>query len=323
MEKRSRSCRENRRSRKKTGLWKENLSPEMVKMMIEDVKKGKFTKNGAAKHYGIPQTSFKRLFKNGVVTMPGKKRTLLKELEDDLCKWICGMSMFGMSVFPKTIIKKANLLREEYTDVEKPLGKIWFFEFLRRYKNLITGRTGKSLSKDRMGAMKENHIDEFFKLFEKVKLEKKVKDDNIFNMDEMGALKKKTNRKAYGYVKLKNYYIDTQSKDKSKLITVMGTIGRNTVFPPVFVFPGKRYLEKLKESISGIVGASFSMSPKGWINGKIMENYGYRFLSSLQKIRSEDFGKEYFILLVDGHPCHFDPRFLELSPRPKLNTGKS
>ena len=116
--------------------------------------------------------------------------------ERELVKWIRGLTMSGTPAQHSIIKEMAETIRNKRvayvndSTIEHvsypPLGDRWIQRFIRRHPDLKSV-VGKRIEASRINCSTEEVFNRWFDAFKEVKDEFKIKDANIYNMDETGS----------------------------------------------------------------------------------------------------------------------------------------
>ena len=142
----------------------------------------------ASESYGISYTTLHGRIngaKSAAVRQEEKQR-LFAEEEMILVKWITRLQAWG---WPARV-EQARFMAEDLLRAKgdmKPLGKNWVQSFLGRHRE-IRSKHVPSLDKERALAENPQILMDWFELYSRTKLQYKVQDEDIYNMDEKGFL---------------------------------------------------------------------------------------------------------------------------------------
>jgi hypothetical protein len=114
-----------------------------------------------------------------------KQRVSVQE-EEAIRRWILQLGAWGWPPLVSQVNRMAIEVLKAKGDTE-PLGHNWHSRFLDRHPDLRS-RFVPPLDKERLVATDPEQIQRYFELFAKVKAEKKIHDDDVWNMDEKGVM---------------------------------------------------------------------------------------------------------------------------------------
>lgn len=239
------------------------------------------------------------------------KRLLSDPQERELIRYIKKLTDLGL---PPTATMVRNFAEEI---VGKEPNKNWPSDFVKRHKDVIDSAYLNNLDKVRK---KADNYGSYFKYFHslKEKVEKYgILPENTYNMDEKGFLIGVLN-------KMKRYFTKhaiasgqlkgaTQDGNREWVTVIAGICADGTSLPPALIYKalnGNLQDTWVEDVDPELHTAFFTSSPSGWTNDEL----GYMWLTQIfdrfskKKARN---GRDWRLLLLDGHGSHLNMRFLD------------
>jgi hypothetical protein len=224
-----------------------------------------------ARDYGVPESSLRNRWKLGKQphSVAHKSQLLLTpEHEAVLVRWILQQDEEGHPPRQKLIIDKAKKILE-IAGVEDPVvSPRWIGKFLKRHPQLQAKHI-RSIDRQRRAASNKDIIKHYFNEFNTAKETKKVKDSNIWNMDEKGFLigvaksAKVITRRGRRNPKI------TMDGNR-ELVTVLEAVSAGCeVLPPCIVWKGKCHIEGRYSKEREKTGTLYATSPNGWTDNEL------------------------------------------------------
>jgi hypothetical protein len=200
---------------------------------------------------------------------------------------------------------------------QKEPGSNWSSRFVRRHQNDLTSRYLVPLDSDRFNAESNREFIYWFEGLQHKIEQYSILPENIYNMDEKGFLIGLLTKSRRIFTKAANSTkkeVRNRQDGSREWITVIGTIcADGSSLPPALIYQavtGNLQDSWLQDFDSTKHAAFFASSPTGWTNDEL----GYRWLETVfdrftkQKARQ---GRDWRLLLVDGHGSHINMRFLD------------
>lgn len=215
----------------------------------EAVRDNKMSKKAAAKNFGIPFTTFRRLLKEPNTLKPslGSVSCLGQQREDKIVAHIKKLQAHGFAPSRKEVCQMAYGLAEKcgirhnFNRVKKEAGKDWFILFMNRHPDLAV-RKSEGVSQARARAMSKTEVATYFQLLEKTLSENDLLDKpgHIYNMDETGC--QLNNRPSLVIAEKGSRNVTAiTSAERGETITVIACCNaEGTFLPPACVFKGKK-----------------------------------------------------------------------------------
>ena len=248
---------------KKMKLWSE----ESMVLAMEAVSGGRMGLNQAARNYYVPRSTLRDRISGRVKhgTKSGPKPYLSVEEEQELVAFLKQASAMGYGKTKKEILAmvQKTMEKKDLCD-DKFNGEGWWTRFMSRNPTLSL-RTADPLSKVRADAVKQEKIDEYFKLL-KSTLEKHDlmnKPQCIYNVDESGMPLEHKQPKRVAQRGAKKVY-RRSSGNKAQITIVACASATGVALPPMVIFQGARLNHALTEG--EVPGTLYGVSDKGWID---------------------------------------------------------
>ena len=224
----------------------------------------------AAGRYGVAERTLHNRKNKG---RQSSQKAHLKECilnpaqEQALVKWACFQDDRGIPPRLDLLKDKAQAILQEIQPGQA-LGKRWMDRFIKRHSELQT-RFSQRLERQRSVASNPRVLEHHFRLFEKALKEYKIKEVNIWNMDEKGfllgiAAKVKV-------VCRKGRKNPKYSQDGNReLITVLESVSsKGVALPPLVVTKGANHYFGNHIRGQGVPGWVYAHSPNGWTSNEI------------------------------------------------------
>jgi Tc5 transposase DNA-binding domain len=187
--------------------------------------------------------------------------------EQALVKWICMQDDRGIP--PRLdLVRDKVLAIIQQSQSKTSLGKHWLNRFTKRHSELQI-RFSQHLERQRSAASNPRVLEHHFKLFHKALQEYKIKEANIWNMDEKGFLLGIAAKCRVICRKGRKNPKYTQDGNR-ELITVLEYVSaEGVVLPPLVVTKGANHYIGMHIRGQGGPGWVYAHSPKGWTSNEI------------------------------------------------------
>ena len=173
----------------------------------------------------------------------------------------------------------------------------WWNSFRKRHPQL-TLQAASSLSYASAVAHDPETFQNYFDLLENTLIKNKLMNEpsRIFNCDESGFPLEHKPGKLVGVKGQKDFH-STTSGEKAQLTVLACVSATGYALPPLIIFDRKRLKPALTDS--EILGTSYGLSNKGWIDSEIFEEwFESHFLAYIPPVQT-------LMLLLDGHSSHY------------------
>jgi hypothetical protein len=188
-------------------------------------------------------------------------------MENALEKWALQMDSQGFPPRLDLFKAMAQLLYQQHMQESEEsgpetLGPTWLRGFLNRHP-AVSARYSTTLDRQRAFANQPGPIKDYFKKLKAVIARYKIRDENIWNMDEKGFTLGLANR-AKVVARAGRRPPRTTHDGTRELITVIETCGANrTMLPPMVIFKGTAHYKGWYTEVTQDTEAYFAYSPKG------------------------------------------------------------
>jgi len=291
-----------------------------VQEALAGVASGKWkTPYAAAQALNIPWRNLYNRVKSG-----GKSRSearvaqqsLTAAEERELVKWIRSLTVSGTPAQHSIVKEMAEVIRRKRvihindSTIEHvsypPLGDRWTQRFIRRHPDLKSV-VGKRIEASRIHCSTEEAFNRWFDAFKEVKDKFKIKDENIYNMDETGS--------ALGTVNATRVIVDKsvgseyqKEPGRQEWITVIECIcADGTAIAPMVIFKGEGL--NARDIVEGAEDWTFAFNSKGWTSNAHGLSW---FRRCFEPSTRDKANSEYRLLICDGHDSHITAAVVEL-----------
>ena len=264
----------------------------------------------ASKITGVPQTTIKdrRLGNVSKDTFTlGHSPIFTLEQETRLKEHAIEMMEMGYGYTRRELLNLATDMGHYLgkLPVEKQLSEAWLYHgFLRRHNN-ITFVKPRSLSMPRAKSVTKENLDKYFQNLKQILDKHNLHNcpELIYNVDESGFSPEHNPQKI---ATIKGQTPQAITSPRSTMVTCIGACNAlGTALPPYIIHKGKRLTNELREGCSP--GAGFDISPSGWSNSIIFQNYlKNHFLKYCQRQPEKP-----ILLLYDGSTTHINVELVE------------
>ena len=310
------------KKRSETAVKKE----EVMQQALAGLATGKWKTPYAAAHaLNIPSRNlYNRVKEDGKSRSEARvaQQSLTVAEERELVKWIRGLTMSGTPAQHSIIKEMAETIRNKRvayvndSTIEHvsypPLGDRWTQRFIRRHPDLKSV-VGKRIEASRINCSTEEAFNRWFDAFKEVKDEFKIKDANIYNMDETGS--------ALGTVNATRVIIDKsvgseyqKEPGRQEWITVIECIcADGTTIAPMVIFKGESL--NARDVVEGAEGWKFAFNSKGWTSNAHGLSWFHRCFEPDTRDKANG---GYRLLICDGHDSHITAAVVELCINNKI-----
>lgn len=227
--------------------------------------------------------------------------------EKTLVRWICQLEAWGFPPRISQLQAMASELLRKKGDM-KPLGKNWNEKFKSRYPE-ITSKFCAVRDRQRAAMQDLDILTHWFELYERIKRENNVRDEDTYNMDERGCAIGILGSMRVMCRKGDKKPVLTQDGDRSWVTAIETCSSAGDMLPPLIVFKGKAIQNCWEDAVveSGC-GAMLTYSDNGWTNNEIGLIYLEKLFDAHTKLRAQ--GRKR-LLLLDGHDSHISGEFIQ------------
>ena len=296
--------------RKRRGLWTaSNLANALNAIKLGDsVRK-------AASANNIPRKTLADYLKreSSVRLTTGPKCIFTEDQELDLVNRITRLQRVGFPLTKDDVRRNAYIVATalgvsqrfgKSGEATKRAGMDWLKLFLKRHPTIST-RTSETLSYGRGAGLNKVVVDQFYDLLDKTIREKKVKPQNIYNMDESG-LQMTTRKTSVLAEKGSKRVPQMATGEKGETVSIVACCSATGIFlPPLVIFKGVRNKPEFQDGLPP--GSKVFMTDSGYAQmGTFKE-----FIKHL--VEHKPSGNT--LLIMDGHRSHVDVEAVELAER--------
>jgi hypothetical protein len=254
--------------------------------------------------------------------------------EDALVKWALFQDDMGIPPRQELLKEKAEAILH-ITNSDKKIGKHWIERFMKRHKELQMKFTQR-LDRQRAAAGNPKIMEKHFSIFKKAVKDYKVKNVNIWNMDEKGFLMGLA-AKAKVICRRGRRNPRYTCDGSRELITVLECVSaEGHLLPPMIVTKGAHHYSGNHVRGQGTPGSVYGYSPKGWTTNELglewLEHH-YEPLTRPEYItlnlvlfinydiianRRFRHASDWRLLVLDGHESHANYSFLDFAWRHRI-----
>ena len=187
----------------------------------------------------------------------------------------------------------------------KALGINWIYKFLKRHTEIKTKHI-PPLDKERAIAQDPAVLTHWFELYQKVKQDYNIQDNDTYNMDEKGFMQGVIGKSKVMINKYEKKAHMTQcgSREWVSLIECVSVDGR--ILPPYIIFKAAVHQ---RAWLQAWPDANIAISQNGWTDNEI----GYSWLEHFAKESASRQQGQYRLLILDGHASHISTAAIEFS----------
>jgi hypothetical protein len=287
------------------------------------------SKTALAKLYGIPKNTFtdrcrvlEQMVRDGEDIHPGMygvrsggnsdPRVFSPKEELEIENYIISMSTRGFPLVAPEVREVAHEFGQSrgrnVMAGAVEMSVRWQRKFMERHPSLSMAKP-KPMSLHRACAGSEEHIKEWFSLYESILVQNEIGDPHyIWNVDETGVNENPASRLAVVEKYSKTPYI--VPGDKGTTTTILSFISAAGMHsPPFIIMKGLRVQESWKEYMPTNKGWTLRCSESGWITKHLFTELATDFVAWLQ---SKGMLGQKHLVILDGHRTHtFNLAFLE------------
>ena len=287
---------------------------ECMKLAILGVSEGMSVRR-AAYEFGVPKSTLQDRISGrvGLDAKSGPERCLNDSEEEKLVNFLVGCSRIGYARSKKQVLAIVSAVLSKKRGIDENeviVTKGWWSSFQKRHPKLSL-RSAESLSYARAVAEDPEILNMYYDL-----LERTLQDNNLlgtphllFNCDETGFSLEHKPGKLIG-VKGMKHLNATTSGDKAQMTVLACVSASGYSMPPMVIFDRKRL--KPDHTHGEIPGTIYGLSPNGWIDGELFEEWFTRhFLLHVPAMRP-------VLLLLDGHSSHYQPSFIQRAAKERV-----
>jgi 4-hydroxybenzoate polyprenyltransferase len=269
----------------------------------------------ASKQYGIPRSTLRgRLRGANTLKQSAADRQMLSPVQEaDLATWVKIQERLGQAPSHFQIRRAAELILQQ-AGITTSLGKNWTTNFMRR-NTCINTFQGKRLENKRAKAVTPDNIKELFEVL-KLPLLANIRAQHRYNMDETGVAEGVgTNGKHVGAAgkpgAKKKRWVYVKGRQTRTWMSILECVNaEGNCLPPVVVFTGKsvqqQWFPQNDEELQEYVSWNFTATENGWTCNDI----GYEWLTKHFIPLTNPGGKEWRLLIMDGHNSHVSDEFM-------------
>jgi len=192
--------------------------------------------------------------KMGMSAFNASKRKLSYPEERVLVDFIIASADRSMPLTPRNITVHANAIITGRDEPGEPVGDSWVGRFLDRYRDELQTHWSKPLATERARSLNEESVKEWFKLVEKLVVERGIKRENIYGMDESGfPPSNQGTQRVVGRRGTKTQH-KIGSANRENVTAIVTICADGTALKPTIIFKGRSFLKKWGEN--NISGAS-------------------------------------------------------------------
>jgi hypothetical protein len=190
--------------------------------------------------------------KMGMSMFNASKNKLLYAEEYVLADFIIASADCSMPLTPHNITVHADAIITGQNEPGEPVGDSWVGKFLDRYHDELQTHWSKPLATERASSLNEESVKEWFKLIEKLVVERGIKRENIYGMDESSfPPSNQETQRVVGRQGTKTQH-KIRSANHENVTTIMTICTDGTALKPTIIFKGCSFLKKWGENnISG------------------------------------------------------------------------
>jgi DDE superfamily endonuclease/Tc5 transposase DNA-binding domain/helix-turn-helix, Psq domain len=276
-----------------------------IEAAVDALSSGRATSiRATATLYGISRVTLtRRLDGTPTRSIARQSQYLLSQgQEEALLKWIIELEAIGHAISHTQIREMAGLF-SGFSGGPSTVGSKWVQRFVQRH-SIVHTKVGRAIDHLRVEAVTPDALKSWFELFRRIKLDYRIKPENIWNMDETGlALGHCKNQMVIGTSNTKYSYVKSpEDREWVSIVETISATGRRC--RPLCIFKGKSIQTSwfVPENVPDFL---FTTSENGWTSNSI----GLRWLDEIFLPETANNG-EMRLLLVDGHGSHTSTEFM-------------
>lgn len=183
-----------------------------------------------------------------------------------------------------------------FNQKKKLAGETWMSRFMHRWG--LSNRKAQHTSTARAYGFNKDAVEKFFNLLEKIKKEKNIKPENIYNVDETGVtVNPKSTSRIIARQGIKQVGGLTAAERGRTVTAELSMSATGKFMPPMLIFP---LVNRNPEYEAGKPpGAWAEYSRNGWINEELFTKWFKEFIKFSKPTKEEP-----VLLLLDGHSSH-------------------
>lgn len=175
-------------------------------------------------------------------------------------------------------------------------GEIWLYGFNKRHN--FSHRRAEHTSTARANGFNKESVDEFFDEYEKIILEKRIKPENIWNVDETSlSICPKCTSKIVAKRGTKQVGGQTAAERGEHITAECCMSATGQFMPPMLIFP--RVNRNPEYLVGAPAGAWGEFNKKGWIDEDLFTKWFKEFIKFSRASADNP-----VLLLLDGHSSH-------------------
>lgn len=255
--------------------------------------------------FNIPESTLrKKILQNeSKIYRLGRKSLFVSEVETELKQYILTLGKLFYGLTPKNLrhlafkFAEANNIKHRFNNDTQLAGKDWLYGFLNRNPE-IRLRQPEGTSLNRIAAFNMEETNLFYSNLEAVLKKKTFEANRIFNMDETGVTTvQKKCPKVFSQKGAKRVGAATSGERGRTITCVFCMSAAGNYIPPMLIYPRKRMNPTLQKN--GPVGALYSCSKNGWINGELYFDWLKHFAKHGKPTADDP-----VLLVLDNHSSH-------------------
>jgi hypothetical protein len=269
-------------------------------------------KEAAAKQFGIPRSTLRDRL-NGARTRIQRdfdQQTLSPDQETMLADWIIVQYGLGCALSHRQITLAAAALLK-HSGSKKTLSKMWISKFLSRYPKIKT-LTRKRIDSQRVKGVQPDSIKRLFDTLNGPFI-KAIRAQNRWNFDETGLQEGHgSNSKVVGASSRadgrRNRHAIVKGGNTRTWVSIIESVNaEGNCIPPVVIFKGASVQAQwFPTKLSEFERWQFTASPNGWTSNDL----GLEWLITHFEPLTVPWGKDWRLLVLDGHASHVSDEFL-------------
>ena len=232
-------------------------------------------------------------------SVSGPAKYLTTQQEKELVYFLLEYASIGYPKSRQQVIAMVQQLINE-RGIQRIVTHGWWESFCHRHTN-VTLRTTAPLSLSRAKASDVGVMNKYFDMLQSTINEYDLTDKPCqwFNMDETGMPLSPKPLKMVASLGSKNP-VSISAGTKAQ-VTIVGCVNAaGYCIPPMVIYGGRKTLSAALVE-NEIPGTIYGLSPKGWIDQDLFDQWFDHFLCYTPSNRP-------LILLIDGHSSHYCPR---------------
>lgn len=262
----------------------------------------------AATTFGVPRSTLQDRMAGRKPNKTSKQsmQRLSPEEEESIVRCILQMGAWGWPMTITALETLATTLLNDKGDKD-PLGHNWYKNFLARHPEVKVQRS-RNLDQSRKDASDYQTLREWFELYQTIRLQYNIAEEDTYNMDEKGCMKGigDNSKVLISRAESKASTIQPGNRDWVSVIECIGING--FLLSPFIIFKGERiqesWLAKGKEVDKRTV---IHVSPNAWTDQEI----ALEWLQHFDKYTTLQCRGEYRLLILDGHSSHVSFKFVQ------------